>query len=167
MGTLIRAIETNYRGFKFKSRLEARWAIFFDALDIKWEYELEGYKLSDGQWYLPDFYLPYFNGGVYVEVKPDDNYDNKAKQFSIDSKNAILMAVGCPELKIYTLFFGDKVEEVVFSSEYINGGHKDEYRFFYWPGWIPDNYVDFPINKAINHAKQAIFEHKDNHGQSN
>lgn len=43
---MIKAIETRYKGYRFRSRHEARWAVLFDALDIKWEYELEGYELS-------------------------------------------------------------------------------------------------------------------------
>ncbi len=75
---MIQAIETMYRGCKFRSRLEARWAIFFDALGIKWEYEKEGYIVGGfgrkddgtregGTPYLPDFYLP--DLGTWVEVK--------------------------------------------------------------------------------------------------
>lgn len=52
----IRPIETRYAGFRFRSRLEARWAVFFDTLGIKWEYEPQGYML-DGKPYLPDFKL--------------------------------------------------------------------------------------------------------------
>ena len=62
-----KAIETCYNGYLFRSRLEARWAVFFDALCIKYEYEPEGLVLSDGTGYLPDFYLPDFN--CYFEVK--------------------------------------------------------------------------------------------------
>jgi len=39
----IKAIETVYNGYKFRSRLEARWAVFFDALGIEYEYEKEGF----------------------------------------------------------------------------------------------------------------------------
>jgi hypothetical protein len=53
----IKAIETRYKGCRFRSRLEARWAVFFDSLGIKWEYEKEGYSLPSGN-YLPDFWLP-------------------------------------------------------------------------------------------------------------
>ncbi len=41
----VRAIETKYKGCRFRSRLEARWAVFFDALGIKWWYEPEGFHL--------------------------------------------------------------------------------------------------------------------------
>lgn len=76
----IKAIETEYNGYRFRSRLEARWAVFFDAGCIKYEYESEGYKLEDGTLYLPDFYLPELD--VHVEVKrdtPDGIEEIKAK----------------------------------------------------------------------------------------
>ena len=79
-----RPIETVYNGYRFRSRLEARWAVFFDALGIRYEYEKEGYELSDPRngkvfQYLPDFYLPEEN--VFVEIKgtvPTDDERNKA-----------------------------------------------------------------------------------------
>lgn len=51
----MRAIETRYKGYRFRSRLEARWAVFFDAMRWQWEYEPEGFDLGDGVFYLPDF----------------------------------------------------------------------------------------------------------------
>ena len=51
----IKAIETVYNGYRFRSRLEARWAVFFDAAGIKYEYEPEGFDLGGGLYYLPDF----------------------------------------------------------------------------------------------------------------
>lgn len=73
----IKAIETRYRGYHFRSRLEARWAVFFDALGVRWEYEKEGYELPIGP-YLPDFWLPcgpfeelmMAGAGFWVEIKP-------------------------------------------------------------------------------------------------
>lgn len=67
MTTTIKAIETEYAGCRFRSRLEARWAVFFDHLDIRWNYEPEGLDI-DGVRYLPDFQLPDMDG-LYVEVK--------------------------------------------------------------------------------------------------
>lgn len=78
MLTTHKAIQTRYKGYRFRSRLEARWAVFFDAADIQWKYEPEGYDLSEysgtldcqheiGK-YLPDFFLPGLN--LWVEIKP-------------------------------------------------------------------------------------------------
>lgn len=36
----IKPIQTRYKGYHFRSRLEARWAVFFDALGIAWKYEV-------------------------------------------------------------------------------------------------------------------------------
>jgi hypothetical protein len=70
----IKAIETEYAGCRFRSRLEARWAVFFDHLDFPWQYEPQGYVVGpddDQHTYLPDFYLPNAVGGkgLWVEVK--------------------------------------------------------------------------------------------------
>lgn len=70
----MKAIETTYKGFRFRSRLEARWAIFFDECRIRWEYEPEGFELEDGSKYLPDFKLleiETYRGQtpIWVEVK--------------------------------------------------------------------------------------------------
>lgn len=68
MKTALTPIETKYDGCLFRSRLEARWAVFFNALDVQWNYELEGFQFSDGSRYLPDFYLPTEN--LWIEIKP-------------------------------------------------------------------------------------------------
>jgi hypothetical protein len=85
----VRAIETRYAGCNFRSRLEARWAVFFDALGIRWEYEPQGFVGAYGAPYLPDFLLPDVNPqhahqqtiddapechGLYVEVKGSDDH---------------------------------------------------------------------------------------------
>jgi hypothetical protein len=62
----IKAIETNYAGCRFRSRLEARWAVFFDVLQIKWQYEPEGFETEFG-WYLPDFKI---NNSLDRDVLP-------------------------------------------------------------------------------------------------
>lgn len=62
----IKAIETVYSGYRFRSRLEARWAVFFDAIGVEYHYEPEGFDLQ-GTWYLPDFYIPTWDS--FVEIK--------------------------------------------------------------------------------------------------
>ncbi len=63
----VKAIETIYNGRRFRSRSEARWAVFFDLGKIRYEYESEGFTTGE-ICYLPDFYLPEYD--LYVEVKP-------------------------------------------------------------------------------------------------
>lgn len=71
----IKPIETLWKGYRFRSRLEARWAVFFETLGLKWEYEPQGFELCDGTRYLPDFYLP--DQESYIEIKPAIDYKPK------------------------------------------------------------------------------------------
>ena len=70
----MRAIPTYYKGYCFRSKLEARWAVAFDAMGVTWLYEPEGYQLSDCM-YLPDFLLTNVHcrstvdTNMFVEVK--------------------------------------------------------------------------------------------------
>lgn len=81
-------IETRYKGYRFRSRLEARWAVFFDALGVEWRYEPEGFKLPSGCLYLPDFFLPTvsvrgYGHGTWFEVKPTRESDHSlAEEFA-------------------------------------------------------------------------------------
>ena len=69
--TPVRPIETKYAGHLFRSRTEARWAVFFDAAGIEWQYEVEGFKFNvNGTYYLPDFWLPQLK--IFAEARPDD-----------------------------------------------------------------------------------------------
>ncbi len=95
---MIKPIETIYNGYKFRSRLEARWAVFFDTLDVKYEYEKEGFDI-DGVWYLPDFYLPDYS--CWVEIKPDatisEQDDIKIKAFAGATKDKFILISGIPK----------------------------------------------------------------------
>jgi hypothetical protein len=57
---------TLYNGTRYRSKLEAKWARFFDTHGMRFEYELEGYNFGNTP-YLPDFYFP--DLGTFVEVK--------------------------------------------------------------------------------------------------
>lgn len=70
MPSELKAIDTEYRGRLFRSRTEARWAVFFDEVGLAWEYEPEGFELPSGARFLPDFKLMRKHGGhCWVEVK--------------------------------------------------------------------------------------------------
>lgn len=106
---MIRTIETNWHGCRFRSRLEARWAAIFEAMGISWEYEPEGYKLNNLSRYLPDFVLHGVGGRVgskgdgdlFVEVKGmPDKLDGKTlwKLDDFSKQNDLLVVGPVPDM---------------------------------------------------------------------
>lgn len=68
-------IPTTYRGTNFRSRLEARWAAFFDLVGWRWTYE----PFDTGGW-IPDFLIQGWQP-LLVEIGPcvtEDDYRQKA-----------------------------------------------------------------------------------------
>lgn len=83
----IAPIETRYAGCRFRSRLEARWAVALDHLGIQWEYEQQGYTLPSGARYLPDFRLPELK--IFLEIKgapPGVRDTAKIREFAVASR---------------------------------------------------------------------------------
>lgn len=68
-GQALTPIQTYYNGNHFRSRVETRWAYYFDLIGLKYIYEVDGFRVHDGSIYLPDFLLPDLN--CFAEVKPD------------------------------------------------------------------------------------------------
>jgi hypothetical protein len=98
-------IPTAYNGHLFRSRLEARWAVFFDTLGWRYDYESEGFDL-DGAWYLPDFWLPDLD--CWVEIKPpSDGVDEKALLLAAESRKRVLVVRGNPWPGEYGVFVYD------------------------------------------------------------
>jgi hypothetical protein len=71
--TQIAAIPTRYAGTLFRSRLEAKWAAFFDLLRWPWEYEP-----IDLNGYIPDFIIS-FKTPLLVEIKPETAIEHRLK----------------------------------------------------------------------------------------
>lgn len=67
--TTIKPIETVAYGCRFRSKLEARFAVFLTELGVTWQYEPQGFHMPSGP-YAPDFFLPLLDGGTWIEVKP-------------------------------------------------------------------------------------------------
>lgn len=94
---MIAPIQTYYKGYHFRSRAEARWAVFFDALGLAWRYEIEGFDLGAAGLYLPDFWLPQLR--LWCEVKgaappPDDL--RKLQALAEGQGSNVLLLVGDP-----------------------------------------------------------------------
>ena len=180
----IKPLETVYRGYRFRSRLEARWAVFFDALEIEWEYETQGYKLPTRGNYLPDFWLPEFSGGAHVEVKPAGvlrdpialgELRELAEEFTASmfasgriTEACLLLAVGLPEpyQKFCYRTFDDfddgattQCYDVAFVDKYVS--KRREHRWYTSvcdPKTLDDHSVSLAA-AAASAARQARFEH--------
>lgn len=83
VSTRIKSIDTYYLSksgaeYYFRSRLEAKWAYFFDEVGIDWEYEQEGYEF-DRTRYLPDFWIPHLK--LWVEIKGVLDWKTKKSRY--------------------------------------------------------------------------------------
>lgn len=101
----IPSIETRYMNIVFRSRLEARWGVFFDCLKLDWYYEHEGFDLGRFGRYLPDFYFP--QGDFFAEIKPPRPSMNELKKpiaFAKLAKKKVLVVCGhMPKLGAYDI----------------------------------------------------------------
>lgn len=126
----MKAIETKYAGCRFRSRLEARWAVFFQTLHLEWHYEPEGFELPSGTRYLPDFFLPtvslreHSKLGMWLEIKPiqppQEEY-NKISEFGAphnkgpllylvdthpDDRNVVMLVGSTPSIRSDSALYG-------------------------------------------------------------
>jgi hypothetical protein len=107
----IKAIETRYKGYRFRSRLEARWAVFFDWLSMPWEYEPQGFAFSEGGLYLPDFLVtaPGRKGcnesrEAWCEVKPKPFTPEERRLCELlvrHGQQSCFLLIGLPDAKPY------------------------------------------------------------------
>ncbi len=136
----MKPIETIFDGYKFRSRLEARWAVFFKTLGIEYRYEPEGYDLG-GTWYLPDFWIGKWDS--WVEIKPEMPSEQEARK--------------CCELarateKTCLLVFGEPWMYKVVSGGYDTGdaSYQWAYRFCILHGNELDPYEDFIVGRQTH-----------------
>lgn len=153
----MKAIETTYGGYTMRSQLEARYGTFFDALNEKWEYEKERFDLDDGDWYIPDFYLPRLE--CWVEVKgrvPNSNAIRKCRKLQFFTGKDVAIFHG-PPMDNEGLLFG-------WTSD--RGGMFTETCVQWGTNYSLLEFTDFPqdsnrLRHAAALAKQVRFEHGD------
>lgn len=151
---MIKAIETVYKGYRFRSRLEARWAVLFDSLGLKWEYEKEGFDLGDAGWYLPDFWIPELMDMV-IEIKPNTPTGSEIRKCdALAWEENMIMIVGSPwRGEYYILDFNDTGKPIMRSSI-------SELFDNWWMGKIDQSQFEV----AYQAARSARFEHGEHGG---
>jgi hypothetical protein len=175
----IKAIETRYAGRLFRSRLEARCAVFLTALGCKWEYEPEGFELPSG-YYLPDFKVyddKNYAGYFWIECKPvQPQYTEGAlskevrlaRELSGGTKAGVLFFSGDSFDAIRQLYFKEKKSSEELEKAFI---HKNNMEYetlpishcllqgILWQAWdrrsIMDEEFFYPMNTRGMNAHDA------------
>ena len=189
-----RAIETRYKGYRFRSRLEARWAVFFDSLGLKWEYEPEGFELEGGVRYLPDFKVQYPGRNPeeahheWFECKGDLRAVTPAewsKMIEFQRAHGLIVLDGTPDTRMYlpanaVCAVAPDTDDSVMSSPLAAQAHAFEHRrdgYALWCGkgrmWYDhhDNFFD-PTSDCgcgglvLERAVQAARSARFEHGES-
>ena len=131
----MKALPTSYLGYSFRSRLEARWAVFFNGAGVEYWYESQGYRLSlGGQCYLPDFWLPGLK--LYAEVKGDlfsEQEERLCSALAAESGFGCLLLLGPPAVSAFV----------------VDGSGRHPYKF---PG------EDWVLHQAMRDALGARFD---------
>jgi hypothetical protein len=175
----IKPIETYYKGYRFRSRLEARWAVFFDALGIKYQYEPQGFRMVYGMRYLPDFalYNIHWRGEhasaytgkpgspLYVEIKGADKYsdiriDDRVRMEAFSKRFPLIVLGNIPRNDIEVI----SPISMLPSFQLLDG---DSYPGFFtlyneevwFCGPDHDEYRPGSTDRALAYARQARFEY--------
>jgi hypothetical protein len=162
MAPTLTPIATRYKGYLFRSRLEARYAVLFDHLHIRWEYELEGYN-AGGVWYLPDFALIDFQ--CFAEVKAGTF---SAAEFArAAALGTCLLLDGMPEVRRYHATGHGHCCGTSY-AHYVSG-HKwgavllhasaEKGRLWFDVEASLDRFPLQPFQDAVDAARSARFEH--------
>lgn len=180
----IKAIETRYKGYRFRSRLEARWAVYFDAIGCPWEYEPQGYHLGGGISYLPDFRLLWPGQlPLWAKVKPAPFSTDELERtwrLAAHTGEGVLHLVGPPAFASYWAYdrrileFGHGDPSGVSLQDrpcvdYVLVDFKGQRRFYVSTGADPDasprmepvendEFLD-ELTGPVHAARAARFEH--------
>lgn len=149
-------IPTEYRKHYFRSRLEARYAVFWDSLGEKWVYEKEGFDLDGGDKYLPDFWLPRLETWVEIKgVEPDKTEIRKCRKLQFHTEKDVAIFHGLPMENEGLLFGWDESNGGVFTETFAQWAIDDGFLTFtdYPNGTAPE------IARAEIRAKSARFEY--------
>jgi hypothetical protein len=144
-------LQTHYKGTLFRSRLEARWALFFDTLGIDWEYEPEKVALGGvaGN-IIPDFWLPTlevegsYKSGAFAQIKPPPRDTAEDKEPSItdwSTRKLVMQCIALANTKSFPvlLLIGDPGTGRHFQTPTLIDFGKGDYRCLH-PLTHHDNY---------------------------
>lgn len=174
----VKAIDTLYNGLYFRSRLEAKWAVFFDVAGMQYRYEPEGYDLGEHGYYLPDFFLPNVvlrrgQGndipGMFIEVKPgySDENNEKYRALSAGTGHPVILVCGLPFIEDVRYPYGVSADEGgiyeishdCWDCDMVFQGDVGRYSVEYSEGNYDQGIGDWLI-RAVAESRKSRFEHR-------
>jgi hypothetical protein len=165
---MIKALETKYKGYRFRSRLESRYAVYFDCIGIEWVYEPQGFVLEGNIPYLPDFWLNDLH--CFAEVKPETFSKEALQKINLLCKGTgfdCILLEGVPQVRSYKVIKPDQSEELVILFK-----HPSEPRLYRCAEEMDENQIEmdspeiFPILKrAVDASLSSRFEFENSPGQ--
>ena len=149
--------QTAYNGYNFRSRTEARWAVFFDFLKIKYLYEYEDFEVG-GRRYLPDFFLPeLLPGGCFAEVK--GRFKNAESVLCADlcgqTGTPVILLEDVPSMGPVPVFVKEYGEAIPYKGVIGGAGRKG---IWFEPPAYDETVFCEDFRGAVNAARRARFE---------
>ena len=84
-----KAIDTVFKGNRFRTELVARWAVFLDALDTSFVYEKEKFNLA-GIMFVPDFWVEDWNCWIVIGYdEPTDEDKDRCEKIAIQTEKGV------------------------------------------------------------------------------
>lgn len=165
---LVKALPVWYKGWRFRSRTEGRWATFFERMGIEFHYEPQGFRLPDGATkYLPDFYLPVTRS--WAEIKGCEPTREEKLKCELTVRGAqsgmCLVIAGPPDFRAYPGVSWDTgdITEAFYSLDIYGHGRKyydKEHRFFSCPGHdqVSERGCSGEFRRAVYASRSARFD---------
>ena len=149
---MIKGIPTKYKGVWYRTRLEARWAVFFDL--VGWHY---AYEPCDLNGWIPDFLLSGINEEIFVEVKPLTNFHAMTVSPHISKINKAMYSSG---IKQDALLLGCILPRSEWNNSNHDLGYLGEYseHFSYEGEWLSWGRAEFHDRGGLGfcHAYQSF-----------
>lgn len=160
-------MKTLYKGRRFRSHIEARWAVYFDALGLLWEYEKTEFDFGLGYVYRPDFWLQ--DVRMWAAVTDDRMpaaEEDLCRALVRRTGFPCLKLEGVPEVRHYYAFelFEGRIDLMDYLLTNFHGYPKSEHRFY---GSTGMNDAELQVNldyfddlvPAVQSSRTARFEY--------
>ncbi len=102
-----------YKDCYYTTKLEAKWAVFFDNLNIKYDYEPRRKNVLSGKVYIPKFYLHKYD--IFADIHPQKKETAELeKEYKFATQNNLLIIFGEPAIDGYVVkYIGDSFSDDV------------------------------------------------------